>query len=141
MMSRHKAKNLHEDLGDFPSSGVSKATPSNPPSALGKRGPTDPVLDPDGKRATGKSPAKPSDDFDPLSMWLEDCSPSQPPQPSPSSGRKGPSGPICDSHSFLGNGITGSPSLALQLGKSALLPFDMNMYGAISDHDLLSIRV
>lgn len=141
VMSSCKAKNLLDSLGDLPTSEASKAPLSDPLSILDKRPYVDSSHVPNLKKAKDKSSTKPSNDSDPLSMWLEDCLPPLPPQPSPSFGHKSSSGSFHELHPPLGKGIVGPPSVAIQLGKSVLLPFNMNLHGARSDQDLVSTRV
>eukprot|EP00268_Persea_americana_P004113 TRINITY_DN11299_c0_g1_i2.p1 TRINITY_DN11299_c0_g1~~TRINITY_DN11299_c0_g1_i2.p1 ORF type:complete len:333 (-),score=69.13 TRINITY_DN11299_c0_g1_i2:42-1040(-) len=139
-MSRRKPKNLFDSLGDLPTSGVGRVAPSDP-SMLGKRPAPEPHHDPCVPKAKGKSLAKSVDDTDSLSKWLEDCLPPSPIQLSSSSRRKGSFGSLRDPIPSFGEGISGSPSLALLLGKSALLPSDMNLHSALPSHELVSTGV
>ena len=62
--------------------------------------------------------------------------PPLPPHPSSSFGQKSPL-----KSSSLGEGISGSPSLAMILGKSTLLPSDMNLRSSLSNVELVSTGV
>ena len=115
VVPKRKAKNLLGNLGDLPTSGANMAPLLDPLSILSKRPPANSSYDSVLKKAKDKSSAKSADDSNPLSMWLEDCLPPLPPQPSPSLGRKSSSGSYRESHPSLGEGIVGSPSMTLQL--------------------------
>lgn len=133
-MSRHKLRNLFDSLDDLPATRTGKASLPGSSSTLGKRSASD--LIPDSRwQNVNKRPAKPAKAPDSPSKWLDESLPPLPPQLSSSSGRKGSLG-----SPSLGEGVFGSPSLALILGKSTLLPSDMNLHGALYNDELVSIR-
>eukprot|EP00268_Persea_americana_P028243 TRINITY_DN27453_c1_g1_i1.p1 TRINITY_DN27453_c1_g1~~TRINITY_DN27453_c1_g1_i1.p1 ORF type:complete len:300 (+),score=46.49 TRINITY_DN27453_c1_g1_i1:1277-2176(+) len=101
IMSKHKAKNLLDNLSNLPAPGVSKTSISDPSSMLGKQPTADTSLRRYSK-AKDELPTKSSGDSDPLSKWLEDPKPPLPPQHSPSSGWKSSSGPSRDVQPVLG---------------------------------------
>ena len=130
-MSQRKPKNIFDNLGDLPSSKTRKASSSGPSLVLGKR-PASPINPHEPEKV--KDPFKLVEVFDPTAAWSEGSGvPLLPLHPSSFSGQKSPL------KSFpLGEGITESPSLAMIMGKSALLPFDMNMHSSLSNDELVS---
>ncbi|XXG47410.1 hypothetical protein AAC387_Pa02g2071 [Persea americana] len=71
VMSKCKARNLLNSLGNLHAPGSNKASLLNPSSILGKRPPVDSSLGRYSKKAKDKPPTKSSGDFDPLSVWLD----------------------------------------------------------------------
>lgn len=112
-MSKYKAKNILDSLYNLPAPGISKTPFSGPSSTIGKWVPVDSFLPHNSKKAKDELSAKFSGDSNPLSRWLEDPLSPLPPQHSPSWGWKSSSGPSCEAQPALGEGVMGSPSLAL----------------------------
>ncbi|XXG77296.1 hypothetical protein AAC387_Pa08g1475 [Persea americana] len=112
-MSKYKAKNLLDSLYNLLAPGISKTPVSGPSSTLGKWLPVDSFLPHNLKKAKDELLAKFSGDSNPLSKWLEDPLSPLPPQHNPPWWWKSSSGPSREAQSALGEGVMGSPSLAL----------------------------
>lgn len=130
-MSKHKVKDLLSNLGDLPSFEAGKVSLQDLPFVLGKRSAVDPSHDLGLRKTKGKSSTKLADNSDPLSSWLEDTLPPLRPQPSRFLGHKSSPRSFLGSQSSLGKGVIDSLSVALQLGKSVLLPSIMGLHGIV----------